>query len=258
MADTENNENSSLDELKAVLTGLLENEEKVNAILNAAQAEGLRDLDGAGFLTAEDWIEYKVPKVQARQLVAKLKAIATEAAAKEGAKAVTGFASASLLPQVPNDDDFLQQLRVGGVAKMDTQDVMAAVRAAYAKQYGIFDVDDKLLDAIAKRAIEQEEPYPELYYELERFKTKKAYADILKALGVPGKVVSEKAKKIFLSQMHELWPVFANFQERLDGWQKNWMALVANPANLLATLGAAMSGLLTVFIIYQDDEFTFF
>ena len=42
--------------------------------------------------------------------------------------------------------------------------------------------------------------------------------------------------------MAAVWPGGGHDAERLAGWQKNWMTRVANPANLLATLGAAMSG----------------
>jgi hypothetical protein len=236
MADTENT--ASLDELVAKLTSLMGDAGKANEVLEKAKADGVQDTDGAAVLTEEDWKGYGVPKVQARQLVAQLKG----AAAKPVAAPAAAPALGTLLPSVPSDDDFLKLLQVGGVAKMDKTDVQAAVRALFADRYGVYDLDDRILEAVAARAEELDEPYPPLYYDIEKSKTAKKHADVLKALGVPGRVVNEARKKQFLGRMNGLWGILGSFQDQLDNWYTTWTQKAANPAALIGAFTAMASG----------------
>lgn len=244
MADNEDTR-TSLDGLKEKLVALLGSDANVDDILEKAAGDGLKDTGGALVLKVDDWIGYGVAKVPARQLVAQLQQDAVAANAAEAASSATTSSpgiGAMLLPQVPEDEDFLKQLQIGGIAKMKPQDVMAAVRALIANQLGLFELDERLLAAIAAQAESNDETYPEIYYDLERARSKKAHADVLKALDVPGRFVTESRKRQFLDRIGNIWSVLGDFHTMLEGWQSNWQSRMSNPGAMMASMAAMMSG----------------
>lgn len=227
-----------MEELIAKLKAVGVAEDKVAEIAEKAKADGATDLAGAALLTESDWTGYGLSKVAARKLVADL---TKPASAPAPAAAPVAAQLGQLLPSVPADEAFLAQLQVGGTAKMSKTDVMAAVRALFADRFGVYDIDDRLLEAIATRSTELDEPYPELYYEIEASKSAKKHAEVLKALKVPGRFVTESRKKQFIGKMQGLWPILVSFQGQLDAWYTGWTQKAANPAMLISAF-ASMAG----------------
>src|SRR5688572_18105643 len=228
-----------MDELLAKLKTLLGDDAKAIEALDKAKAEGVTDLETAALATETDWIGYGVPKMSARKLVAELKQATAPAPA---APAATPVAAASLLPALPGDEAFLESLRVGGTLKSAPTDVMSAVRAVLASRLGIFDIEERILEAIEERAENLGEPVPEIFYELEKAKGKKAHADVLRALGVAGNFVTERRKKAFLGRMEGIWGTLAGFQDHIHAWRQNWQQNMNNPAAMMQMLAAAVSG----------------
>lgn len=231
-----------MEELIAKLTALLGGDEaKAKEVAEKAKADGVTDLASAALLTESDLTGYGVPKIKARQFVADLVAANKPAPAPATATAVP-TAMTALLPAVPDDGAFLALLQTGGVLKPQPADVMSAVRALYASRFRLFDIEDKLLGAIATRAEELEEQYPEIYYDVSKELARKAHSDVLQALGVPGKVFSEKAKNAFLGRVENIWSVLNGFQERIDAWQDSWQSKMSNPGVIFTSIAAMMGG----------------
>ena len=228
-----------MEDLLAKLKGLLGDDAKANDVLEKAKGEGLTSGEDAKLLTEAEWIGYGVPKIQARKLTAELNKPA--AAPAPAPVAVTGVMT-SVLPTVPDDGDFLKQLQVGGTLKMQPADVIAAVRVTFAQRYGLFDIDERIVSAMEQRAEEMEEPYPQVYYDIRKALSRKAHAEILQALEVPGTIVSDRNKKAFLGRLAGIWDVLADFQERIDGWQGAWQTKMSNPGVLFSGIAAMMSG----------------
>ncbi|HTK04967.1 MAG TPA: hypothetical protein VL500_05245 [Candidatus Eisenbacteria bacterium] len=228
-----------MDELLAKLKTLLGDDAKATEALEKAKAEGVTDLETAALATEADWIGYGVPKMSARKLVGELKQATAPAPA---APAVAPVAAATLLPSLPTDDAFLEALRVGGTLKSAPTDVLSAVRAVLASRLGIFDIEDRILEAIEERAEGLGEPVPDIFYDLEKAKGKKAHADVLRALGVAGNFVTERRKKAFLGRMEGIWGSLAGFQDHIHAWRQNWQSNMNNPAAMMQMLAAAVSG----------------
>lgn len=229
-----------MDELLKSLSTLTGDEAKATEIVDKAKADGVTSLTDAALLTESDWTGYGLPKISARKLVAELKQAATPAPA--AAPAAPAASVATLLPAVPGDDAFLESLRVGGTLKSSPTDVLSAVRAVFASRLGVFDIEERLLDAIEERSESLGEPVPEIFYDLEKAKGKKAHADVLRALGVAGNFVTERRKKAFLSRMEGIWSSLAGFQDQVHAWRTNWQSNMNNPAAMMQMLAAAVSG----------------
>ena|GEM_PF-4069380 len=227
-------------DLLQMLKDLLDDDEmKASNVLEKAKTEGVKNVETATVLTAEDWQSYGLPKVQARQLVEKLKSRISNVAVKTPSPQQFGM---TLLPPVPSDDDFLKSLQVGGVAKMQKEDLVAAVRALLADRYGIYDVDTRILEAIDERSRQLDEPYPEIYFELDRARQRKKHAEVLRALNIRGDFVSPKRKSEFITKMSSLWNILKDFQDQLTAYEQNWQSTVNNPAALMQGIAALMGG----------------
>lgn len=238
-----------LEELAGKLKVLLLKEDKtpddtkVADVLAKAKADGAEDLDGARMLVEADWVGYGVPKVKARQLVKEL----IDSAPKPAAPVVVPAAMASmslgsLLPKVPDDGDLFRMLQTGGVAKMDKQDVIATVRALMGDRFNVFDLDDTVMDAIAERTKKLDEPYPQIYYAIEKAKTRRKRADVLAALEVPGRFVTDTRKKEFLTRTRDLWDVLEGFQGQLVAYEQEWLSKTSNPAMMMTAMAAMLGG----------------
>ena len=219
-------------------------EEKAKEVAAKVAAAGAETHADAALLTETDWTSFGVPLVKARKLVAELTKATTAPAPVPDASA-SAFNAIALLPQVPNDDAFLKLLQVGGTLKMEATDVVSAVRVLFAQRYGLFDIEDKLLEAMERRAEEMEERYPKVYDEVQKSLTRKAHAEVFSALGVSGtRVFTERNKKAFLGRLGGIWELLASFNERASAYQQSWMTKMANPGMMMAMLrGAQIPGL---------------
>ncbi len=152
--------------------------------------------------------------------------------------------STDVLPSVPDDESFVAALKVGGELKIGETEVMAAMKAAIASKVGLYDLPDKLVDAMERHADELSEPCSPSFYELQRLVVSRSYGEILSALGVDSRFVSQRRQDLLLKRLNEnLWNSLYGFQKQLLGWQEAWMAGAANPAALIMAITAGSSGM---------------
>lgn len=180
--------------------------------------------------------EVRIPLAVFRKNLAKLR----------GAVTLNGVSPAmatfSILPVVPNDDSFLESLRIGGVLKTDPVNVLTAIKAAVAEKLNLYGLPKRLLEKIEEVAIEQEEAVPQQFYALRKLLARRNYADVLEAIGVDGAFVTDGRKRDFLDKIEPLWPTLAGFHEQLTGWQQAWASGMANPGLLLAAFAGQAGG----------------
>lgn len=152
--------------------------------------------------------------------------------------------SLDLLPAVPENDSFLELLKVGGVLKVGKIEVISAIKAAIAASLGLYDLPDTLKKLMEDFAETQEEPVTEQYFELQNMITTRNYAEVLSVLKIAGNFMTETRKKAFLGKLNtELWEAIRSFQIQLSQWQEKWLAGISNPGMLLAAMGTGKAGL---------------
>lgn len=148
-----------------------------------------------------------------------------------------GVQTLSMLPALPDDVSFIEMLKVGGDLKVGKTEVLSAVKAALAKQVGLYDLPAKLLAKMEEFAEEQEEPCGKEFFEVQKMLTEKKYGDILAVMNVTGSFISEGRKNAFLVKLGEhLWGALKSFHLQLNSWQKAWMEGAANPALMMMAL----------------------
>mgnify|MGYP001616083657 CR=1 FL=1 len=149
----------------------------------------------------------------------------------------------SILPNAPDEESFLTMLRTGGVLKVDKTAVISAVKAAFAKIVGLYNLPKMMMEKMEEFSVKQEEPSSEDFYEMERLLNEKKYGDILSVLKVSGTHVNEARKKDFFSKVQaKLWPVLFSFNKQLSAWREEWMKGAGNPAMMIMALTANQKG----------------
>ncbi len=226
-----------MDELLAKLTALFgsdtdEAKAKVADVAAKAKAAGVETLEDAALLTENDWTGFGVPLVKARKLIIELKPAPTPPANLAGTAApmdpIAG--AASLLPVIPRGKSLIKLLQVGGVPKMEENDVAAAVSVLLAYRMGLFDLEENLMSAIEYRTAKNKEQYPPVYYELQDLFTQKAYRDVFAAAKVStSRIYTEKNKREFLSKAESFWSLISGFHDRAKAWNDSWLTQSANP-----------------------------
>jgi len=185
----------------------------------------------------------KIPLGVFRKNLAKLRG--PQAAPETATAGVPASAAStlSILPALPDETSFVEMLKTGGVLKVGITEVLAAVKAALAKKTGLFDLTDRILEAMEAFATAQEEPVGESFFKLQKLLTEKKYGDVLSALGVPGSYVSERRKKEFFERLDaRLWKALAGFQDQLVAWQNAWTQGMANPGMLVLAMTSRSTG----------------
>lgn len=151
--------------------------------------------------------------------------------------------SLDVLPYVPDDESFIAALKVGGELKVNKDHVTAAVKAGLASKTRLFDLPSTLLERMEEWAESQDEPCGEAFFDLQRMITERRYAEVLAAINVDGRLISEKRKSAFLTRLDErLWDSLVGFHRQLVAWQQSWNEGMANPAAMMAGIAAMMSG----------------
>lgn len=195
----------------------------------------------AGF-TYEDFVAMGIKAGSAKILADNFATSAIEpTSAPESPTAPT--ASMDILPTIPDEMTFTEMLKVGGVLKVGPTEVIAAVRAALAARTRLFDLPDELASRMEDHAESLDEPVGEEFFHLRSLVVKRSYADIMSALGIEGRFMSESRKNAFLARLEEhLWVALRGFQAQLEAWQRSWMEGAANPAMMMAAIATATSG----------------
>lgn len=185
-----------------------------------------------------------VPKAVMREAVEGLRDIAVTVA--PAAQAHAGAAApvvSIMLPPVPDTTSLLAALGTFGGSKVDATDVIAASQVKLAEHLGLDDIEARLSDAIEKRAVSMGEQCPPIWDELEAARTRYAHADVLKALGKPGNLISSARKKELMNRIDGLFGSLEEYQGRLTAYQEAWMQRISNPAALMAGIASMMGGM---------------
>jgi hypothetical protein len=150
--------------------------------------------------------------------------------------------SFDVLPSVPDDSSFLEMLKVGGMLKVGTTEIISGIKASLADRLELFNLPDTLLRKMEEFSESQAEPCGENYFALHKLVTQRSYAEILNALGISGQFMSEKKKKNLLTRLAQIWPALLSFHRQLQSWQEAWSQGMANPGVLLAAMAMGQSG----------------
>lgn len=191
-----------------------------------------------------------VPKAVLREAIDGLRDITVTitpvAAAPVGANPSLGF-SAAVLPVLPDDAMLLDVLKTGGVAKVDSIDVVAAAQVLLAEGLGVYGLEKTVSEKILVRYEELGEPCPQVYYDLRKEVNRRSYAEVLNALGASGTDMSDGAKNRLLVRVKPLFGNLENFQKRLEAWWDQWMAQGQNPAMMMQAMMSIGSGVANPF-----------
>lgn len=181
-----------------------------------------------------------IPLAKVRKAVPLLR---EENVIEENAEAASGGTmSYDILPAVPDDESFLNSLKTGGVLKIGKTEVISAVRAALANKSGLYDIPNKLAKRMEDFANEQEEPCGENFYNIMKMVTRRNYAEVLSAINVETKYVSEARKNQLLGKIDTiLWPALIGFNDQIKAWLEAWNQ-GANSGMALVSILAAQQG----------------
>jgi len=152
--------------------------------------------------------------------------------------------SLGILPDVPDDESFLQALRTGGELKVDRTTVISAVRSALAKSCNLYDIPAELVRRMEAFAEDMEEAVSPDFFKLRKLLTRRSYAEIFAAIdGLEGSFVTEARKKTFLARLDEnLWPSVLSFHEQLKAWMETWQQTAGNPAAIFGAIAGMVGG----------------
>jgi hypothetical protein len=205
--------------------------------LDALNNEEAATFDDIKFALAE----LKVPIAILRNSITLLRGPKVEK--KAVIDTTTSNPSLDILPTVPDDQAFLESLKVGGVLKVGQTEVISACRAGLADRTGFFDLPDILRRKMEEFAETQDEPVGEDYFKLHYLITRRRYADVFAALGISGQFMTEGRKSKFLQKLDEnLWESLLGFNNQLQAWQDSWMKGAGNPAMMMTAMAAFMGG----------------
>ncbi len=193
-------------------------------------------------LTEADLVGAGLKIVKARKLLDAAKPAPGVASAAPSVVSTAAFDG--LLPSVQDDESWIKALKTGGVSKVDTSTVIAAVRAALAKSVGLYEVPAKLVSAMEAFADESEEQVDPVFYVLRKQMTRRNYADIFAAVdGLDGAFVTDKRKAQLLSRLDQfLWPAIVSFDGQLKGWYESYKQVFTGPDALMALVGGLNGG----------------
>lgn len=196
-------------------------------------------------LTEQDLVEAGMKKLPAREMLKKLiSSSINEQVAGEAVAAGADTSAASMLEQLPSDDSLLASLKVGGVLKVEHARVVMTGRCLLARQTNMFGADKRMMDMINDHytnALQQ--PNPEIFWQLNKERTRNRYAEVFNALNMPGASVyaTPAARNAFWARMNEVFvPKLQEVQRQLTVWYDTWLKQAQ--ANVGLNIGAALAG----------------
>jgi hypothetical protein len=204
--------------------------------IDAVTALGVTTPADFAELDKSDLIAAGLNPVQANKLIkgaAVANASANSAASSAGVPSLEG-----ILPEAPDEESWLNALKVGGVLKPDRSTVIAAIRAALAEKVRMFDVPVRLLAEMEKFADENDEPVDPTFFKLRQQVTKRTYAEVFEAIpGLDAEFVTEARKQQLFDRMRKLlWPTVQASYTQLKAWHDNWMQGTNNPAMMMMAM----------------------
>jgi hypothetical protein len=169
---------------------------------------------------------------------------AANAAAVEAALAgqMPGF-STDVLPQVADDESFVEMLKTEGKLKIGQTEVMSAVKAALADRVGLYGLNRRLVDKIEEVAQNLDEPAPQSYYDLVEMLTRRNYSEVFIAIGVKGQFATEAKKTALLARINsKMWESLSAFQKQLQAWWNAYKDEYATPQMMMSAMASIASG----------------
>jgi hypothetical protein len=179
----------------------------------------------------------EVPRARLMKAIREMRASAAPVPAAPGAAA-----AASLLPTPPDDESFLEALKVGGQVLVEATDINAALRAFLAHKLGLLDTPERLMATMEKFALSIDRPVEESFYEVQKLVTERRYGDVLAAFGLSGRWVSAERKKQLFSRMAGLWQILRSFQERLRAWNQACIDRMSSPGAMMNLVALVTKG----------------
>jgi hypothetical protein len=202
---------------------------------------GVESVDDLSSLQEKDLVDVGVPVIKARKVVNSFKVVAP---APAPAASVVANNSFDILPVVPDDKSWLASLRAEGVLRVGQSTVIAAIRAALADKYGLFDVNKKIVEAMESFVDETEEQVGPEYFAILKQLKRKTYGDIFEAVdGLDGNFVTDTRKRALLSKIDkDVWPAIIAFNDSLASWQQTWNQSYNNPQAMMSLIGSLANG----------------
>jgi hypothetical protein len=154
------------------------------------------------------------------------------------------FGGGDSLPTVPDDNSWLETLKVGGILKFNPATAVGTVSAGLADQVGLFDLPKRIVDAMEAHAESLDEPVPAEYFELQRSLTERSYAELFAAIpGATGRYATQARKTALLQKINTmLWPSLLSFQNQLSNWLDSWQRGMSNPAMIAQVVMSSRMG----------------
>jgi len=225
---------------------------KLLSIVGTADDAGVEMLENSADTPDADvkvlFAEDKLPLARLNKAVREMRSVAPVAEMPlvvEGDGSDVSYTS-SLLPTVPDDTNLLASLGTFQGAQIDPIDVIAAMRVKLMQQLGLSDIETRIADSIEERAVNDGEQCPPIWDEIETARRRYAHADVLKALGKPGDLISAARKKQLSGRIDDIFSRVHEYATVLDAYREDYDRRTNNPANLVnavtQALGRATSG----------------
>ena len=220
--------------LKMGLTG-----EQVGSI----KTLGVESVDDLSNLVEGDLTALGIPPIKARKIIASFKVVITPVTATVATPVATVNFD-SVLPSMPSDESWLSSLRAEGVLRPAPSTVIAAIRAALAEKFGLYDITKKILAAMESYVDETEDQVPPEYWTIRKQLTRKSYGDLFEAIdGLDGSFVTETRKRDLLAKINDnVWPAIIGFNESLAAWQESWVQGSNNPGMMMNMFAMVAGG----------------
>lgn len=246
---TDANPITSSDDVATVLAGVgVTDINVINAVkeLGVQFAIDFADTDKADLVSAGlNPVQANKVIKNATQTVTKPSAAATNVDISAALSQYTNFAAVSILPSVPDDGSLLEMLRSGGVLKVDRSTVIAALRAMFAKEAGLYTIRKKLVELIEGYADENEEQVDAtMFFKLRKQLTRQTYAEVFEGIdGLDGTYVTKvRIDKLFERIDKFVMPALKASYIALDAWVEAYNKQAGNPAMMMSIFASAIGG----------------
>lgn len=221
------------------------------SVLDKLEAEyGVGNVSDLTMLKEDELAKAGLKLVKVRAMMKDLQeAEANEAAAEAATKVPTAPVFTAdynmVLPAPSTNESFLKALQTGGMLNISDATYEAGLRVYLADTFGLYEVDDRILDAMDKWADDCDAAVPNAYWDVYDSITRRDYSDLFSAMkrGPKSSYANPKRRKVFKSRVRdELLPAIRDAYNALDGWYKSEMAATSNPGLYFDGMMRMMSG----------------
>ncbi len=193
----------------------------------------------------------KAPKALVAKAIADLRTALAPAPEPEApvADPSVGTDFTTLLPSLPDDQSFLSALVDIDPLKVDEMVAVAGVRGMLAFDLGLDGIPKRVMQEVEAYAVTQGDQCPPIFYEVRRMLRRRAHADVLDAIKLPGggKVGSDgimdaEHQKQLVARMRPLVSGMHQFHTMVNGWMEAYAQASGNPLLLQQAIGQIFMG----------------